>query len=69
MDALKQQEGFLGEASVLLSAAQVNLPCSPMCHPYRAPGAFKSTFSKSLLESEIAARAKRMYQTPLAEGS
>jgi hypothetical protein len=32
-DAPEQLEGFLGEASVLLSAAQVRLPCSPMRHP------------------------------------
>ena len=65
VDAPEQQEGFLGEASVPLSAAQVNSPCSPMCHPYHAPGpSGRSSLSRSLLESETAARAKRMYQSP-----
>lgn len=41
MGAPEQQEGFLGEASVPLSAAQVDSPCSPMCHPYHVPSAFK----------------------------
>jgi hypothetical protein len=49
VDAPEQQEGFLGEASVPLSAAQVNPPCSLMCHLYHAPGASEQKQSQQEL--------------------